>query len=186
MSATVVNDEDYVEITNLVGHRVGYKLPNGQFRRLAPYASMRVKAEELHQAAYERGNLVIFQDFIRVGNPDLAMEFGVDPEETVEYNWTPQDVKNCLNNENLDVLLDALDFAPEGIKQQLVDYAVELEIPDERKRKAIDKAMGVDITAMITNKHAYDVEEDNQSDNVEKPHRRSAAKKTSGRRVKAE
>ena len=46
--------------------------------------------------------------------------------------------------------------------------------------------MGVDITAMITNKHAYDVEEDNQSDNVEKPHRRSAAKKTSGRRVKAE
>lgn len=185
MSNTIVNDEEYVEITNLVGHRVAYKLPNGQFRRLAPYASMRVKAEELHQAAYERGNLVIFQDFIRVDNSDLAMEFGVDTEETVEYNWTPQDVKNCLSNENLDVLLDALDFAPEGIKQQIVDYAVELEIPDERKRKAIDKAMGVDITAMITNKHAYDVE-DNQGSDVEEPRRRTAAKKTSGRRVKAE
>lgn len=186
MSNTIVNDEEYVEITNLVGHRVAYKLPNGQFRRLAPYASMRVKAEELHQAAYERGNLVIFQDFVRVGNPDLAMEFGVDTEETVEYNWTPQDVKNCLNNDNLDVLLDALDFAPEGIKQQIVDYAAELEIPDERKRKAIDKAMGVDITAMITNKHAYDVEDNQDSDVEKETRRRTAAKKTSGRRVKAE
>ena len=34
MSATIVNDEDYVEITNLVGHRVGYKLPNGRLMRL--------------------------------------------------------------------------------------------------------------------------------------------------------
>ena len=182
--STIVNDDEYVEITNLVGHRVAYKLPNGQFRRLAPYATMRVKVEELHQAAYERGNLVIFQDFIRVNNLDLAMEFGIDSEETIEYNWTQNDIKACLKNDDINVLLDALDFAPEGIKQQLVDYAVELEIPDERKRKAINDKMGVDITAMITNKHAYD--NDTQSNDVEKPRRRTTAKKNSGRRVKAE
>ena len=85
-------------------------------------------------------------------NKNLAREFGVS-DETVEYNWTEQDVINALTTEPIDVLLDALDFGPEGIVQQLQTKAVELEIPDMDKREAIMKKTGFDISKMIKNKH---------------------------------
>lgn len=184
MSTTIIEDDVIVPVTNMVGHTVALQLNNGIFRRFAPNATMNIAAGELRQASYNRGNLVIFQNFLHVGNKDLAAEFGIDSDEVIEYNWTTADIKKCLETGSLEELLDALDFAPEGIKQELVDQAVNLEIPDERKRKAIQEKTGADISAMITNKHQYD----NQSASVEdeKPTQRRAAKKTtsSSRRVK--
>ena len=114
----------------------------------------------------------------------MAQEFGVDVDNTPEYNWGRKDVIDALNNPNIDVLLDALDFAPDGIKQLIADVAVETEVADVNKRKAISDKLGIDVDAMITNKNlaAQKAEE-----KEEKPaHRRTAAKKTttSTRRVK--
>lgn len=184
MSTNIVKDDVIVPVTNMVSHTVALQLNNGLFRRFAPNATMNIAAGELRQASYNHGNLVIFRNFLRVGNKDLAEEFGVDCDETIEYNWTTEDIKKCLESGSLDELLDALDFAPEGIKQELADLAVELEIPDERKRTAIKEKTGADISAMIINKHQYD----NQGENTEddKPSQRRAAKKTTstGRRTK--
>ena len=55
--------------------------------------------------------------------------------------------------------MDALDFAPAGIKQAIVDKAVALEIPDMTRREAIEKAMHVNISRMIENKKVMGKEE---------------------------
>lgn len=159
VDTTKVADDETVVITNLLDHTTGYivETSNGTVRRFLPaFASFKVKAEELRQLNYTLGGQEILKNYIRVENSDLAAEFGVDTEATPEYNWTESDVVDCLNNSDINVLLDALDFAPEGIKQLIVDKAVELEIPDVNKRQAISKAMGADIDSMIKNKHAYD------------------------------
>ena len=81
----------------------------------------------------------------------------------------------------MNVLLDALDFAPQAIKDRLVNRAVELEISDINRREAITEATGLNITNMITNKKAImDAEE-----KVETHKRRVATNDTptTGRRV---
>ena len=53
-----------------------------------------------------------------------------------EYSWTQQDVDNVLLTGSLDALKDALEFGPEGIRQLIVDRAVELHVPDNNKLAA--------------------------------------------------
>ena len=186
VDTTSVKDDDIVEITNLLDCTCGYVVDLTGVRRIfPPHASFKVKAGELRELSYQLGGQEVLQNYIRVGNKALAQEFGVDVDNTPEYNWGRKEVVDCLNNANIDVLLDALDFAPEGIKQLIEDVAVEIEVADTNKRKAISEKLGCDIDAMITNKHLAEKEDEPEED--KKPaRRRTAAKKatTTGRRVK--
>lgn len=172
----IIGNDELVAVTNLTSHRVGYVLDSGVRRRFAPHVTMNLTAGELRELSYRPGGSTMLTDFLRVEDADLAAEFGVS-EDTVEYNWNEDDIVAALTGDDLDVLLDALDFAPQGIVQEIVAKAIELEIPDERKRTAIMKKTGADISAMIKNKHAYD-EETNQDENVETKTRRTTAKKS--------
>ena len=162
-SITVVPDSTKVKITNLMDCQTGYPTISGVFRRLAPYASMTVTAEELRQSANLPGVIDLFRNYVRIGNKSLAEEFGV-PSDAVEYSWTQKDVDYAVTSADIDVLLDALDFAPQGIVEMIVDRAVALEIPDMTKRQAILEKTGNDITKMIETKHAYDSVSDGAED----------------------
>ena len=52
-------------------------------------------------------------------------------------------------NGSLDALKDALEFGPEGIKQLIIDRAVELRLPDNNKLAAIQEFTGRDVGRMI-------------------------------------
>lgn len=52
---------------------------------------------------------------------------------------------------DINVLKDALDFAPLGIVETIIDRAVALRIPDNNKREAIHEMTKRDITGMINN-----------------------------------
>lgn len=184
VDTSVVDDETMVVIRNLTDMPVAYHVPSlGDLRReLPPRASIRVKAGELRQLNYERGGSLLLHDYINVGNVELAREFGVS-DDTVEYNWTIEDVDKALTTDDLDVLRDAMDFAPEGIKQTIADRAVELKIPDSNRRNIISNATGLDIDSMIKNKEIID------ADKVEKKttaKRRVSSTTTKQRRVKSE
>lgn len=185
VDTTAVKDDDIIEITNLLDCTCGYIVDlTGVRRILPPHASFKVKASELRELFYQRGGQELLHNYIRVGNKALAQEFGVDVDNTPEYNWGRKDVIDALNNSDIDVLLDALDFAPDGIKQLIADVAVETEVADVNKRKAISDKLGIDVDAMITNKHLA-VQETEEKE--EKPARRRTAAKnttTSTRRVK--
>lgn len=152
INTTAVKDTDIIEVRNLTDSFVGYITMEGVRRVFPAKAVMKVEAKELRSLNYDFGGHVLLTEYLHVDNPELAKEFGIS-EDAVEYNWTIEDIKRALTTDPIEVLLDALDFAPEGIKSTIVDQAVELEIKDVSKREAIKEALGYDITAMINNKH---------------------------------
>lgn len=176
----LISDDTIVPIHNIVNCETGYMLTSsGRSRRLMPGVTMRVTAGELRELFYQPGGAIMLQNYICVGNKDLAAEFGV-PDDMIEYNWTIDDVRECLQEKPLDVLLDALDFAPQGIVESLKDEAIALEITDKRKIEVIAKKTGVDIDAAIRNKHAYDSNDDTNV--TEQPKQRRTANKTTTRK----
>lgn len=162
----IVKDTDMIKVENLSDLQCGYVLiSNGATRRFGPHVHRDIPAGELRELYLQHGGPYLLQNYLRVYNKELAEEFGVsDDAYDHEYSWTTRDVDNCLNNDDIDVLLDALDFAPQGIIDSLKERAVELEIPDKRKLEAIGKKTNSNLEAMIRNKHAYDTDDDAKDD----------------------
>lgn len=155
-SIDLIPDDEMVKLTNMMDSPSGYKLMNGMFRRFAPRASINVSAGEVREVANMPGAITLFQNYIHISDKKLANEIGVtDDSFDHEYSWTKADIEAALTTQPIEVLLDALDYAPDAIKESIVDMAVELEIPDVNRRKAIQNATGQDITKMIEVKNAY-------------------------------
>lgn len=187
VNVNLVPDDTMVKLVNMMDSPTGYKLMNGTFRRFAPRASMSVTAGEVREVSNMPGTITLFQNYLRVDNKDLATELGVsDDSFEHEYSWGKDEIVGALTTEPIEVLLDALDYAPDAIKESLVDFAVELEIPDVNRRKAIKDATGKDVTKMIEIKNAY--KDDSQKEDDKPTERRAtqkqaSTKKSSGRRA---
>jgi hypothetical protein len=187
VNVNLVPDDTMVKLVNMMDSPTGYKLMNGTFRRFAPRGTMSVTAGEVREVSNMPGTITLFQNYLRIDNKDLATELGVsDDSFEHEYSWGRDEIVGALTTEPIEVLLDALDYAPDAIKESLVDIAVELEIPDVNRRKAIKEATGKDVTKMIEIKNAYKDEPQKEDD---KPTERRAtqkqapAKKSSDRRA---
>lgn len=189
VNVNLVPDDAMVKLVNMMDSPTGYKLTNGMFRRFAPRGTMSVTAGEVREVSNMPGTITLFQNYLRIDNKDLATELGVsDDSFEHEYSWGKDEIVGALMTEPIEVLLDALDYAPDAIKESLVDLAVELEIPDVNRRKAIKEATGKDVTKMIEIKNAY--KDDSQKGDDKPTERRTAqkqasAKKSSGRRASA-
>lgn len=187
VNVNLVPDDTMVKLVNMMDSPTGYKLMNGTFRRFAPRGTMSVTAGEVREVSNMPGTITLFQNYLRIDNKDLATELGVsDDSFEHEYSWGRDEIVGALTTEPIEVLLDALDYAPDAIKESLVDIAVELEIPDVNRRKAIKDATGKDVTKMIEIKNAY--KDESQKEDGKPTERRAAqkqapAKKSSGRRA---
>lgn len=150
--ATELSDADNVKIRNLVGYPVIIVTPIHHKRwELPPHGEMEVTVADVRECSYDQGCRNIFHDYVQICNSELAKEFGVN-DDVIEYNWGDKEIKAALTTAPIEVLLDALDFAPDGIKEAILDKAVELEIPDTRRREAISEALGVNVDNKIKNK----------------------------------
>lgn len=148
---TALKNDDTVTIRNLVKHQVVIVTPITHKRwELPPHSMMEVTVGDVRECSYDRGCRNIFRDYVQICNSELAKEFGVF-EDAIEYNWGDKEITEAVTTAPMDVLLDALDLAPDGIKEAIVDKAVELEISDMDRREAISKAMNVNITDKIQN-----------------------------------
>ena len=187
VNVNLVPDDTMVKLVNMMDSPTGYKLMNGTFRRFAPRGTMSVTAGEVREVSNMPGTITLFQNYLRIDNKDLATDLGVsDDSFEHEYSWGRDEIVGALTTEPIEVLLDALDYAPDAIKESLVDIAVELEIPDVNRRKAIKEATGKDVTKMIEIKNAYKDEpqkEDDKPTERRATQKQASAKKSSGRRA---
>ena len=153
-----IPDDTKVEVQNMTSGTLSYRLPSGPYRFFSSNMRMTVTAGELRELATMQGGRVLLQSHLSVHNPELAREFGVD-ESTIEYTWTEEDIRRVLVEGDMDELLDALDFAPEGIVEELARKAVEWKIPDNNKIKAISEATNLDIASQIRNQEQIEQKE---------------------------
>jgi hypothetical protein len=145
----MVDDNTQVAVRNLVNHKVVYLIPETHRKVVfEAFQERKVPAGELRMINYTTGGSNLIHNFLCVKNDELREEFNIDPE-MVEYDWTLDDIKKALTTEDLDVLLDALEYGPEGIRQMLIDYAIEWRIPDTNRRKAITDITGVQVNRII-------------------------------------
>lgn len=177
VSTTEVSDETLVPVRNLAAFKVTYSLPDGRRREFPPSATLKVEAGELRLLNYDLGGSRLLSDYLHVGSEPLALELGVSEDSWAnEYSWGPDEIKACLESDDVDAFADALDFAPQGIVDSIIQMAVDSEVNDTRKRKLILDKTGNDVTRQIENKHLSEKTE--TEDKKPATRRKAPAKKT--------
>lgn len=174
-----------VKITNRYDGRAGYSIPdlNNLYRGFAPGETKEVTMEELRKLSYTIGGRKMLEKYFVLDNKEAIAELiGVTEPE---YYYTEEDVKNLLLNGSLDELKDCLDFAPVGVVEVVKKLAVDLQINDIAKRRAIKDITGFNVDTAI-----YVNEETSEERTEEKKERRTVVKKAeetipTGRRTTA-
>lgn len=137
-----------VKVKNRSDSTVGYYLPEEHLNRnFAPGEVKDLKKEELEKAAYVPGGLTILQDYLLISDKEFAESLGIKIEP--EYWMTDEEIKENITHGSLDLFLDILDFAPEGVIDIIKKLAVELPLGDRAKLEALYKATGFDAEKAI-------------------------------------
>ena len=164
-----MSDTQLITVTNRDSGHVGYTISErGIHRTFAARETKQIPLEELKQLQWVPGGEYILKHLLIVNDRDAlsALNMEVEPE----YFYTEDELKKILSPEGtLDQLRDFLDYSPEGGKELIKKLAVEMELPDTRKRKIISEATGFSIDNAI-NVNAILNAEDAQSEE-EKPAR---------------
>lgn len=147
----MINDNEPITVRNLVDHKVVYTLPEINRRVVfEPFEEKKIPAGELRSLNYKTGGTILIHNYLCILNDEMREEFNI-PKDLVEYDWTIADIHRVLEDLNtpIEALEDALDFAPEGIRELIIDSAVKWKIPDSNRRKVISRMTGVNIDKMI-------------------------------------
>ena len=188
----MIDKNTLVKVINKYNGTVGYDVPDlGVHRNFYPNESKDITFDELERLSFAPGGDVILRDFLEIIDENVIKNlFSKEPEP--EYHYTKEDIKKLMEVGTLDQFLDCLDFAPESVKEIIKDMAVELPLNDVKKREAIQKQLGFDVTKAIEIKNTkYDGDNESVETNVSKIARRTTPIKSddstpapSGRRYK--
>jgi len=173
----MLKDDQLIRVKNLTGSSVVYRIPEDNIRRsFNAFEEKEITYGELQKLYYRNGGDILIRDYLQIQNKEAATEFGVDPESFEnEYSWDKNKVDSVLTTEHIDVLHDALDFAPEGIIDLIVSEAIRLRIVDINKRDLIQQYTGKNITKMIDAQ--VQLEKELGDEKKEEPKRRRVTKK---------
>ena len=116
--------------------------------------------DEIEALSYTNGGLDLIRNHLLVKDEEILDDLNINREP--EYYMNANDVLNLLKTGSLDELLDALDFAPEGVITLIKDLSVELPLNDFAKRQAIMEKTGFDVSAAIANYQANNVSENDE------------------------
>jgi hypothetical protein len=148
----MIRDDKLIPVQNLTASTVSYIIPETNNVRRFSGQQLRkdITAGELRSLYGTKGGRVLIEDYLGIKDRELAQEFNISTDVfDHEYSWTQKEVDEVLQTGSLDALKDALEFGPEGIKQLIIDRAIELRIPDNNKLAAIQEFTGRDVGNMI-------------------------------------
>lgn len=159
----MVDDKTLVRITNRDNGRIGYAIEDMRIdRTFEPGETKKVTAEEIRKLSYlTAGRKALKNNFI-IDNAELIEEILHEVEP--EYYYTEEDIKKLLLSGSYDEFLDALDFAPDSVIDMIKDLAVKLEVNDVKKREAIKKKTGLDVTKAIEFEREVNKDEEEKDD----------------------
>ena len=145
----MLQNQDLIRVENRDNSLVGYVVPETKIlRRFNAFETKEITMGELRQMMNDIGCRNIVLNHLILHSREAVEELlpGVEPE----YFYTVKDVDFLLERGTLDQLLDALDFAPEGVISLIKDQAVNTELNDMRKREAILEKTHFDVTNAIS------------------------------------
>lgn len=144
----MLHDTDKIRVENRDNTLVGYTVPETKIiRRFNAYETKDILMSELRQIIQDKGCRNVVKNHLIIHNQEAVKELLPDAEP--EYFYNTKDVDFLLTQGSLDQLLDALDFAPEGVIALIKDEAVKTNLNDMSKREAILDKTGFDVTKAI-------------------------------------
>ena len=137
-------EEKLVKVTNRNAGITGYVLGEGGIhRRFELNETKSIPLEELKALAANPGGKKILNDYLVINDKSALEALDLNVEQ--EYFYKEEDIEKILLTGELDLLEDTLNFAPQGVIEILKRKAVELQLPDTRKRKLILDKTGFSI-----------------------------------------
>ena len=144
----MLNNDTMVTLTNRGQWKVVYTVPEMHLKReFNERESKQVTAAEVRALAAKSGGKALIKNHLIISNTELVNELFYDIQP--EYFYTEVEVEDLLLKGTEDQLLDALDFAPDGVKDLIKGKAVELKLNDVRKRNIIFQKLGFNVTSAI-------------------------------------
>jgi len=149
-----MSEERFVIVKNRNAGGTGYVLNDGT-RQFFEYGEVKkIPLSQLEELSYAPGGQSILRDCLVVEDQSALEYLNIDVQP--EYFYSEKDIKDILlrtDSESLDLLEDTLNFAPQGVIELIKKFAVELEIPDNRKRELIAEKTGLNVNTAINIKN---------------------------------
>ena len=170
---------DLVTVENRTAGKIVYQIPDRHIRReLAPRQTIRVPKEEIEALSYTAGGLDLIRNHLLVKDEQVLDALNIHREP--EYYMNADNVAKLIKEGTLNEFKDALDFAPDGVKDMIKDLSVQLPLNDYSKRQALKEMTGFDVDAAI--QHAKENAAADNEDTAEEAPKVRRVKKSSGRR----
>lgn len=145
-------DNKIYKVKNRSASVVAYVIPEINVRRqFAPGETKKISYEELEKLTYQPGGVSLIRNYLQIDDMEAAVELNDNRPLEPEYVLDEAGVKDLLINADMNTFLDALDFAPDGVKDLIKSLAISLPLNDVSKRDAIKKVLGFDVTAALAN-----------------------------------
>ena len=139
------------KVTNRSGGRVIYNIAEDHIRReFYNKETKEIPLAELEKLAQQPGGRKLIYNYLSIQDADTVQRLVNRPIEP-EYWLTEDKIPSWMNTCSLDEFKDALDFAPEGIKDLIKKYSISLPLNDFAKRQAIFDQLGFNVTQAIEN-----------------------------------
>lgn len=124
--------------------QTGYHLPELQIRRVFNVGEIKELKEEEILLLYntDAGRLMLCQ-ILQIQNKDFVREH-IWPEAPIEYFWTKEQIRKCLEEDSVELFSETLDYAPEGVINILKDLAWRLPLTDLNKCNIMKTKLGFD------------------------------------------
>lgn len=139
---------DLVTVENRTAGKIVYQIPDRHIRReLAPRQTIRVPKEEIEALSYTSGGLDLIRNHLLVKDEQVLDALNIHREP--EYYMNADNVAKLIKEGTLNEFKDALDFAPDGVKDMIKDLSVQIPLNDFSKRQALKEMTGFDVDAAI-------------------------------------
>lgn len=145
--------ENKIPVTNRSFGVVIYNIPEmGLRREFAPKETKKITPAELEALTSQPGGRELIEGYLLVQD-SKALEDIVNIQVEPEYWLTEEKIPGWMQSCSDDEFIDALNFAPDGVKSLIKDYAVKLPLNDFNKINAIKDILGFDtMSALKINK----------------------------------
>ena len=148
-----MNKNSKFKIKNRSASMVVYKIPESNIRRVwQPGETKIIDFKELELLSYQPGGKELMENFLQVVEEEVTEVFGINRQP--EYDMSEEQIIELILHGSYEAFLDALDFAPIGVKDLIKKFSVALPITDMAKREALKEKTGFDVDKAIANDRA--------------------------------
>ena len=144
-----------ISVTNRDNGEVACLLSNGRVINFNQGQTKNVSLDDLLELKSTDGGTCLLKEYLVINDKDALAALDMEDVEP-EYYYSEKEVRKLLSEGTLEQLEDCLNFAPGGVIDIVKDIALEIELPDTRKRKLLMEKIGFDLDSVLRVKQVLD------------------------------